>query len=111
MVTPMPWPLKSLSVSPASANARCRAQERYSALDLRGSPGFDPRRSEGVSPMPTIAALPRILMDVQDCYRLGFISIATRFAKAPLTPAGTVCRPSTHGVDIVSHYGLMECRS
>src|SRR4051812_19701337 len=33
------------------------AQARYSALDLRGSPGLDPSRSVGVSPMPTIAAL------------------------------------------------------
>jgi hypothetical protein len=33
------------------------AQAKYSALDLRGSPGFEPKRSVGVSPMPTIAAL------------------------------------------------------
>jgi hypothetical protein len=32
-------------------------QEICSALDLRGSPGLDPSRSVGVSPMPTMAAL------------------------------------------------------
>src|SRR5262245_42697962 len=57
IVTPSPWPWKSFSLSPASSNARCIAQERYWALDFRGSPGLDPRRSVGVSQMPTIAAL------------------------------------------------------
>jgi len=38
------------------------AHARYSAVDLRGSPGLLPNRSVGVSPMPTIAVLPRMLM-------------------------------------------------
>ena len=36
IVTPRPWPWKSLRFNPASSNARCIAQARYSALDLRG---------------------------------------------------------------------------
>jgi hypothetical protein len=47
----------------ASSMARRAAHARYSAVDLRGSPGLLPRRSVGVSPMPTIAVFPRMLMN------------------------------------------------
>ena len=63
IVTPKPWPWRSLRLSPASSNASCSAHDKYSALDVRGSPGFEPRRSVGVSPIATIAALPRILIN------------------------------------------------
>jgi hypothetical protein len=33
---------------------------------LRGSPGFEPRRSVGVSPIATMAALPRMLIGFAD---------------------------------------------
>ena len=57
-----PWLSKSFFVSPASSIARRAAQARYSAVDLRGSPGLLPSRSVGVSPIPAIAVFPRMLM-------------------------------------------------
>ena len=45
------------------------AQARYSAVDFFASPGLLPSRSVGVSPMPTIAVCPRMLM-------MGFLSLS-----------------------------------
>src|ERR1700745_3568376 len=63
-----PWPSKSFFLRPASSMARRAAHARYSAVDLRGSPGLLPSRSVGVSPMPTIAVFPQILIMILHPY-------------------------------------------
>src|SRR5262245_2962223 len=83
--------------------ARRAAHARYSAVDFRGSPGLLPRRSVGVSPMPTIAVFARMLINYASI-RLVFNS----HSAAQLRCQGKVNMEARSRLTGISNCGICE---